>query len=320
MTVPALTAFAVSVPSTWLAARLAYRVGLLDHPGPRKIHHRPVPLAGGIGVAAAITAGLLTAGAEPRLLAVTWALVCVGLVDDARGLRARTRLGAQAVATLPAVLVYTPSLGAPRPLEVVVGLLWTIGVISAINCLDCSDGVAGSVTVAGALALGSLAGWSGPAGQTAAVLAAAAAAFLLFNAPPARCFLGEAGSTLLGFLLAILGLAVARAEPPGGGLAAMFAAGAVLAVPVLDFLLVHLRRFRGGCRRLADLMASAATDHLPHRLRRAGLNPGSAPRSAAARSQPPERLRFLPAGRGCPAQRSASVSLAACLSAPSGRF
>lgn len=272
-----LVACAVAAAATWVAVWVARRVDFVDRPGPSKLHVAPMPLGGGLGVAVGVTSAS-AAGAEfpdLTLLASMWALAALGLVDDARDLRARTRLLAQAVVALPVVISWAPRLGAPRSLEVALALLFVLGSISAIKCIDCADGVAAGVAVAGALWLGTLGGWSGAVGPLAAASAGAAAGFLLFNAPPARCFLGESGSTILGFLLSFLVLGVARDAPAGASLPGLAAAATVLMIPFLDFLLVHIRRLRAGMRSLGELMASTGTDHLPHRLLEAGLGPAA---------------------------------------------
>jgi UDP-GlcNAc:undecaprenyl-phosphate GlcNAc-1-phosphate transferase len=276
-------AFAVAALGTWVAAWTARRLGLIDRPGPRKIHASPVPLGGGLGVAVGLTAGLVGAGDEALLLLPSaWALVALGLVDDARDLRARTRLALQTAAVLPVLPAYAPALGLARPLEAALALLFALGVINALKCLDCADGVAGAVAMAAAAALGSLVGWHGGSAPVAAALAGAAGGFLILNRPPARCFLGEGGSTLLGLLLATLGLATVQSAPQAGRPAMATAVATVLAVPVLDFILVHARRYRAGTRSLRDLMASAGTDHLPHRLRSFGLGPRGVAATCAA--------------------------------------
>lgn len=269
----AFVAVTVGFAATWVTMLVARRVGLLDDPGPRKLHSHAVPLAGGVGIAVAVTLASQGAVEGPSLLLGVWALVVLGLLDDARDLRARTRLLGQAAAVLPAVFAYTPSVGAPRAVEVLLALLWILGAISALNCIDCADGVAASVAVAGGTAVAALAGWGGSAGAIGVSVAGAAAGFLVLNAPPARCFLGEAGSTVLGFLLALAGLAAASGAPPASALPVAVAGAAVLTVPVLDFVLVHARRAHEGVRAPANLMASAGTDHLPHRLGAAGLRP-----------------------------------------------
>lgn len=270
----ALVAFAVAAAGTWVVARVARRVGLVDHPGPRKLHAAPVPLAGGVAVAAGLTAGL-AGGVPVPVLAAVWGLVAVGVIDDARDLRARTRLAAQVAASLPVAILYAPQIGASRPVEAVLALLLVLAVINAIKCVDSADAVAGGVAVTAALSLGWLSGWEGPAGMASAALTGAAAGFLILNVPPARCFLGEGGSTVLGLALASVALATVEGGPGDQTLSLAVAASTVLAVPVLDFILVHARRARQGIRRLADLMESTGLDHLPHRLQAAGLGPRS---------------------------------------------
>lgn len=270
-----LIAFAVGTVGAWTAVRLAPVLRLVDHPGPRKPHRVPVPLGGGVSVATGVTVAVVGTVGWPdvRLSAGMWGLVGLGLVDDARGLRARTRLVAQVAAVVPVALAWAPSLGVFRPVEVLLASLWILGVINATNCIDCADGVAAGTAIVGAVALGAVGGWDGTVGTLGAALAGATGGFLVFNAPPARCFLGDSGSTGIGFLLAILPLGTARGLPPGQALPIIVASGTVLSVVLLDFVLVHLRRARAGVRSIADLMASADTDHLPHRFRRVGLGP-----------------------------------------------
>lgn len=269
----ALLASVAAAVGTWAAARVGRRIGLLDHPGPRKLHPAPVPLAGGVGLGAGVVAGIVGAGITHDVLVGGGVLLVLGFLDDARDLRARTRLLGQAAAAFPVALAYAPSIGVARPIEVAFALLWILAVISAVNCIDCADAVAASIAIAASVALGSLGGWEGQAGALASAVAGAAGGFLFLNAPPARAFLGEGGSTLLGFLLAVLALAVTGAAPPDRSLATGTAAVVVMAVPLMDFVLVHVRRMRNGIRRFSDLMVSAGTDHLPHRLRAAGLSP-----------------------------------------------
>lgn len=266
--------FAVAALGTWVVAVAARRIGLVDHPAPRKPHVAPVPLGGGVAVAAALTAGVVGKAPPVALLAAVWGLVVVGLMDDARDLRARTRLAFQVAASLPVAVVYAPHLGVARPVEVLLALLFLLGVVNAVKCIDSADGVAGGVAVAASLSLGWLSGWDGPAGTASAALAGAAGGFLVFNLPPARCFLGEAGSTVLGLVLASVALAAAG-EVGDRTPSVVAATSTVLAVPVIDFILVHARRARRGTRRLSDLLGSTGLDHLPHRLHAAGLGPGA---------------------------------------------
>lgn len=133
--------------------------------------------------------------------------------------------------------------------------------------------MAAGTAVIGALALTLLAvlgqRW-GIAIGTAAV-AGAALGFLRYNFPPARIFLGDAGSLTLGFLLAAFGAALAI---PTRGLPGELVAPALVgALPCYDFLFVHIRRYRNGIRNPLRLLTSSGKDHLPHRLLNTGLSP-----------------------------------------------
>lgn len=263
----------VALVCTAAWARAARRLGLVDHPGPRKLQRAPVPLAGGIGFATGITVAFHGVHGYGAILWATWALVVLGIADDAFDLRARIRLVGQAVAALPAVAVLAPNVGFPRALEVAVALVCVLGVICTFKCIDCADGVASAVAIPAAFALAGLGSWSAGVTAMAAAVAGAAVGFLVLNMPPARCYLGEGGSTAMGGALALVALAAASSVAPDGALRVGLASMIVLAVPVADFVLVHARRYRAGVRRVRDLMASAGTDHLPHRLRARGRGP-----------------------------------------------
>ncbi len=214
-------------------------------------------------------------GAETALLLVAGATAfgIIGLFDDLRN------VGAWKLAVEAAVVVAIVWLGGfrlilPWPyLGDILAILWIVGVANAVNCLDSSDGVAAGTGVIGALALTLLAildqRW-GIAIGTAAV-AGASLGFLRYNFPPARIFLGDAGSLMVGFLLAAFGaaLAIPTRGLPGEALAPAL----VGALPCYDFLLVHMRRYQTGIRNPLRLLTSSGKDHLPHRLLNTGLSP-----------------------------------------------
>ena len=270
----------MSLVFTPLFGRLASRWGVLDRPGPRKLHISPTPLLGGVAVTLAFAGATLVfllplIGAETALLLVAGAVAfCViGVVDDL------CNVGAWKLLVEAAVVVAIVRLGGfsvilPWPyLGDILAALWIVGVANAMNCLDSSDGVAAGTAVIGALALALLAilgqRW-GIAIGTAAI-AGAALGFLRYNFPPGRIFLGDAGSLTLGFLLAAFGAAVAI---PARGLPGEVVAPALVGVlPCYDFLLVHIRRYRNGVRNPFQLLTSSGKDHLPHRLLDAGLSP-----------------------------------------------
>jgi Fuc2NAc and GlcNAc transferase len=192
----------------WLLAR-----GMLDHPNARSMHEQPTPRGGGLAIAVVVVLVTLLvqpwlgqpAGAALLLLQAGAALL--GWCDDRQGLSARFRLGIQLTLTLVASLLCwlplvwheaLPVAGAAFALVLTIpALIW---LINLYNFMDGADGLAGLQAVtaglAGALLLG-LAGASGLAWVSAA-LAAGSLGFLVLNWPPARLFMGDVGSYLLG--------------------------------------------------------------------------------------------------------------------------
>ncbi len=183
----------------WL---LKAREGLpLDVPNERSLHVRPVPRSGGIAMMAGIFAGF--AILQTPLVAVlpAAALVALSHFDDLRGLPIPVRFGAQLAAAAGFAFGALPAVALPLLVLIVIGILW---VTNLYNFMDGSDGLAGGMTVMGFAFLGAGAWLSGD--EALLIVAAAGAAFLLFNFPPARLFMGDAGSVPIGFLAAALSL------------------------------------------------------------------------------------------------------------------
>ena len=177
----------------------------MDHPNERSLHATPTPRIGGLG----IMAGVLVASvwlADTSLLPVmvgAFALAAVSLLDDVRGLPVRVRFLAHFVAAAGCLLALGVS-----GWGLVAGTLAVVWMTNLYNFMDGSDGLAGGMAAVGFGAL-ALAAWLCDAPGLAvfcAAIAAAALAFLRFNFPPARVFMGDAGSIPLGFLAATLGI------------------------------------------------------------------------------------------------------------------
>ena len=242
----------------------------LDTPGDRKTHLRTVPLTGGIAVACGVAAGCLAAygaGAFPAsfapaggalpFIAATGVVLVLGLFDDVRGCPVGTKLFFQSVAAIMIVgagqsngVLSTPfgpfetwggSLLGVAGAAIAVG--WLVGVTNAVNFMDGVDGLASGLTGIMAVTLAVFAALEGDTGAMAVALALAGACvgLLRYNWPPARVFLGDAGSLTIGFVLACLSLNVVLRS--GGGVAA-FVPILVLGVPTFDALLVMRDRFR----------------------------------------------------------------------------
>ncbi|MDR7544454.1 MAG: MraY family glycosyltransferase [Armatimonadota bacterium] len=270
-----ILALAVAWVLTPACGWLARAVGLVDRPAPRKLHAVPTPLLGGAAVLAAVAAAVLVF-ARPvvrehvyLLLAGATIFAVIGLLDDARNVGAG-KLAAEAAVVVGIVWAGDFRVVLPWPyLGETLVVLWIVGVANAFNCLDCADGVAAGAAAVAGLGLLALALWAGrlAVAVVAASVAGACLGFLRYNFPPARIFLGDAGSLTLGFVLASTAAVVSGgAVDPSRLLPPVL----ILAVPVGDFLLVHWRRYRAGVRPLTRLVTSTGKDHLPHRLLASG--------------------------------------------------
>jgi UDP-GlcNAc:undecaprenyl-phosphate/decaprenyl-phosphate GlcNAc-1-phosphate transferase len=254
-----------------LTDRLARRVGAIDFPGERSLHLEPTPRLGGL----AILAGVLVASliwlpwdAETRsILAGAVLIAVVGFLDDVYELGAAPKLLGQTVAVIVPVSAgvtvesFTfPFLGALDPASVdLIGLPGggaidlgdvgtTIGIVAAINVInliDGIDGLAAGVCTISALTLAAIALSLDrtAAGVLAAIVAGASLGFLRHGFPPARTFMGDTGSNLLGYLL---GVVAVQGALKTNAVIALFLPLIVLAVPILDTGFVVAKRLKYG--------------------------------------------------------------------------
>jgi Fuc2NAc and GlcNAc transferase len=217
---------------TGLVRRIAAGRGVLDVPNPRSSHQVPTPRGGGLAIVVVTTTCLLVLALRGLfrwdvLAALTGGglvVALVGFVDDRRSLSAAVRLGVHFSAALWALLC----LGGLPPLDVrgvvfapgwvgyalgALGIVWTLNLF---NFMDGIDGIAASeaaFVALGGAALSALAGGTAEVTFGGLLLGAACLGFLTWNWPPARIFLGDVGSGYLGYVLAVLALAAARANP-----------------------------------------------------------------------------------------------------------
>ncbi len=285
-----LLVFLVAAVATALLTPLlmgvAARIGAMDD-----TRQPPVPRIGGpvliLGTAAAlILVGVVFAPAGFTLLARsgtigpvllgTLAILALGLADDIRPVKAWVKFAVQIVIaatvyvlgvrvgllSLPFGVVDLGPLAAP-----VVSVLWLVGVANAFNLLDGADGVAAGSAFFSATAIFIMSVTLGhPAiGLVTAALAGSLMGFLPFNFPPARAFLGDSGSLVIGFMLA--GLAV-EGSTKGPTLVAIAVPVVAFGVPVFDTTITLIRRLVGG-----RPLFQADREHIHHRLAGAGLSP-----------------------------------------------
>ncbi|MCD6086984.1 MAG: undecaprenyl/decaprenyl-phosphate alpha-N-acetylglucosaminyl 1-phosphate transferase [Candidatus Hydrothermae bacterium] len=190
---------------TPLFGKIAVRLGILDRPEDPslKIHRKPIPYLGGASlfVALALSSYLFGSASYPFLGAMTL-IFLLGLLDDIHGLPPGLRLTIEAIAAF--LFLYTVRDAGP----ILMGLffLLTLATVNSVNLIDGLDGLAsGTAAVASAgFAIISLISGNHQALLLSVALIGATTAFLFYNFHPARIFLGDAGSYLLGFLLAVL--------------------------------------------------------------------------------------------------------------------
>jgi UDP-GlcNAc:undecaprenyl-phosphate GlcNAc-1-phosphate transferase len=256
--------------------RFAARAGFVDVPNSRKIHTHPIPVLGGLAVYLGVVATLAMRGhTDSRVILMMFAsflVMLLGIVDDRLDLHSRYRLMLQvalaAGLSLSGVRFYMVPF---EPLDHLITILWVVGVINAMNCLDCADGAAGGTCVVVFLALAGLAAANGREFVSQAALAGlgAVVGFLVYNVPPAKVFMGDAGSTFLGLMVAVLAILAQRQPVDAWNFPLV---PFVLVVPVFDIFWVHYRRYQAGIRSIRDLLSSTGKDHLPHRLMTRGLS------------------------------------------------
>jgi UDP-GlcNAc:undecaprenyl-phosphate/decaprenyl-phosphate GlcNAc-1-phosphate transferase len=252
--VAALIAFAATPP----VARFARRLGVMHHPRDRDLHDRPVAGLGGLAIlAAAVVAALifLPWNAETRgIVAGALAIAFVGAVDDWRpgGLHPAVKLAGQfAAAAIPVASgVWVPNVTLPfvEPLALndwgkVLTLFGMVAVMNVVNFTDGADGLAAGVCTiaAGTFAIIALSLDRPFAGILAAVTAGAAVGFLWHNFHPASIFMGDAGSNLLGLLLACVAI---EGVLKTAAVVALFFPLLILAVPALDATFVVAKRIK----------------------------------------------------------------------------
>lgn len=281
-----LTAFSLTCLTLLALKPVAARAGLVDIPGGRKNHRVPTPLVGGVGIfLGTVLVCLFVPSVLDRygmLLAVSALVLMVGLVDDARDLRVSIRIFMHCLAAwivLTQTGISLTSLGdllmvGPINLGILavpVTIVAVVGVINAINMTDGVDGLSGGMLVISLswLAGAALIGGHVPLMQLCVLLCCALLGFLLLNfrAPWKQCalvYMGDAGSTTLGFILAWL---LIDASQGSSAVIAPVHALWFMAIPLMDTLYLMVKRPLQGRSPF-----SAGHDHLHHRLLKRGFN------------------------------------------------
>lgn len=265
---------------------LAKKTGAMDAPNARKVHKKPVPRIGGLGIYAGFMAAIIFIALKFGLdgeqlkeivgLVLSGSLiVALGLVDDYKNLPANVKLIGQIVAAAVLVLFFdvridfvTDPFGDFLYLEklaVPVTIFWLVGLTNTVNLIDGLDGLAAGVASIASITIMFVAldqNLTLVAVLTAA-LAGAAVGFLKYNFNPAEIFMGDTGSMFLGFMLA--GISVTGSVKSVATIALIVPIFA-LGLPILDTTFAIVRRFRGGVP-----IFKPDKGHLHHRLLSVGF-------------------------------------------------
>lgn len=302
----ALAGLAVSACATALMRKLAPRWNLVDHPNARKVHSTPTPLGGGLAIACGVClplaaaqlavwlishrvlpSGWLPADLEIHLSGVTfragqlWVIVlaggviaALGLIDDLKTLNWQPKLAVQlAVASGLVLAGVRGTLLVSMPwVGWVASVGWIVVLTNAFNFLDNMDGLSGGIglIVSVIFAVIMLTGTGEPHWFVAGfllILAGSLAGFLLHNWPPARIFMGDTGSCLIGLWLASMTIVGTFYDYGPTGTHVILAPLCVLAVPLYDFCSVLVIRLSQGRSPF-----HADKSHFSHRLVELGMS------------------------------------------------
>jgi UDP-GlcNAc:undecaprenyl-phosphate GlcNAc-1-phosphate transferase len=262
--------------------QFALRVGLVDKPGPRKVHLKPIPLLGGIAIYLGFAAAILLTQhgvMQQQTIAIftgATLLAIVGLLDDGGLLHHQVKLFIGM--PVAALLLLASGIRAQLFSQFIPGnagiildgcltVVWVVGITASFSILDHMDGLCAGITALAA-AFFTIAAYMN--GQTAvqtlaAATLGAAVGFLGWNFNPAKIFMGDGGAMFLGFLMATLGLKIRPdgAPFPAGWLVPVL----ILGVPIFDTAMVSISRARRGLLPFT----SPGKDHTAHRLSNLGL-------------------------------------------------
>jgi len=300
---------AISFAITPLIRVIAKKRNVLDIPSERKIHRKPIPLLGGIPIFISFNLTLLIGYFfniefiieflsnkwKPLLLCQVLILI-MGIVDDIKKLQPRVKFLLQIFAGSLLLLFGIGIYNITNPfsegtihlgiLSIPITILWVVGITNALNLIDGLDGLAAGTSLIVCVTLFGISFFNQNFGIAfvSLILAGSVLGFLRYNFHPAKIFLGDSGSLLLGFLLAVLSI---QGSYKGATLVAVLAPILALGFPIMDTLLSMIRRFlksihvvdyskeNGKLKGLffkGFLIFEADKDHVHHRLLSRGLS------------------------------------------------
>jgi UDP-GlcNAc:undecaprenyl-phosphate GlcNAc-1-phosphate transferase len=273
-----LASLALTVP----VRALALRVGMVDLPGPRKVHVQPIPLLGGLAMYGGVMLAIIFAfdgpAREQSVGIVTGAtlVAAVGFLDDRGWLHHQIKLFVGM--PLAACMLLATGIHAQAfelfvagrtgyALDAALTIFWVVAITASFSILDHMDGLCAGVAATASFFFALLAFLNGQivVSTLAAAIFGAAAGFLRWNFKPAKIFMGDGGAMFLGFLMATLGLKLRLND--GNHASSLLAPVIILGVTIFDTTLVTISRARRGLLPFA----APGKDHAAHRLANLGL-------------------------------------------------
>ena len=258
-----------------LAMKAAFKTGIIDKPNTHlKKHKKPVPYLGGVAIYLAFAIPVIAAKVIMHqelygvvgILAGATIMMIMGLIDDVKNLKPVTKLAVQLIVALIILKVNMHiKFMDNNLLNMMLTVLWVVGVTNAVNLIDIMDGLAGGVTLVASAAFFAVAFLSGRVNDMipAIALFGALAAFLVYNRPPAKIYMGDSGSLFLGFMMAALALNESYSR---NNYIAVLSPLLILGVPIFEtFMLIVIRTSKG------ILPIYGTNDHLAQRLVMIGL-------------------------------------------------
>lgn len=271
--------FAAAYSFTPLTKRLALYWNIVDKPNARKIHLEPIPLLGGVAIlggflAASLYFAFFTATQQHlrefgAVLAGAMWLALVGYVDDRNGMNPRIKFSAQFIASAVLILSGIHTQLFPYPIfDYLLTTFWVVGITNAMNLMDNMDGLAAGTAgiAAGSFFILAASQELSLVGSLAAALCGASFGFLRYNFNPASTFMGDTGSLVIGFILAVLGIKLdfqTQVKMVSWTIPLL-----VLGIPIFDTSLVTFTRlrekrspFQGGKDHTSHRIASMGFSH-----------------------------------------------------------
>lgn len=258
-----------------LVQKIALHIGAMDIPDKRKVHNKPMPRLGGLGIYAGFLLGYMIFGEQTTqmnsILIGSFVLLITGIIDDIKPLGAKYKLIGQVLAALIVVfyggiilkdinffgfnMIFTW-------LAYPITILFILGCINCMNLIDGLDGLAGGISSIFFLTIGIIAYLQGRTGLTVVItfiMLGSTLGFLMHNFNPAKIFMGDSGSMFLGFIISVITLLGFKTIITSSIIIPL----CILIVPILDTTCAIIRRKLKG-----ESIGSADKSHFHHQLLR----------------------------------------------------